>query len=204
MNPRFSADIPSCNQNATLSFPHLCNGYPFKPWNVHEIILSLIFLPSSSNPQREYLESILPLHPDISMWSLWSYEQMKNQLYWCLGEGRRDLTKEKPFLGPVWEITATDLQLRAGPGRELGTGYLPELLARFPAAEQAGGSWSKPGWRVSVVWLKHKIIQLHIGGLGILMLYAVFHIYSYWVAPTKIRSVLCRPGNQTPRCGVQE
>lgn len=118
MNPRFSADIPSCNQNATLSFPHLCNGYPFKPWNVHEIILSLIFLPSSSNPQREYLESILPLHPDISMWSLWSYEQMKNQFYWCLGEGRRDLTKEKPFLGPVWEITAMDLQLRAGPGRE--------------------------------------------------------------------------------------
>lgn len=115
------------------------------------------------------------------MWALWNYEQMKNQFCLCLGEGRRGLTKEKTVLGPVWvlvwEITAADLQLRAGPGRQLGTGYLPELLARFPAAEQAGRSWSKPGWHVLIVWLKHEIIQLHTG--GVTMLYAVFRIYSY-------------------------
>lgn len=79
-------------------------------------------------------------------------------------------------------LSAALTWLQAGAGRELSTGYLPEPpppLRQALTDEQAGRSWSKPGWDVLVAWLKHKIILLSFGGLGIMLLNTTFHIFSY-------------------------
>lgn len=79
----------------------------------------------------------------------------------------------------------------------------PPPLGQAPTAEQAGRSWSKPGWDVLVAWLKRKIIHFILGESES-WYNSMFHIYSYWMAPIKTRPIPCSLGNQVPWCGVKE
>lgn len=188
------------------------------------------------------------------MWSLWNYEQLKNQFYWCLGEGWR--AKRKQFETHLrntynWfliifilscpsqqshHLSATcfslttvvdnefDLTLAAlvmvsllrfvrfvglwgaitcvqpvvGGSSAQGTCWRPSRAG--PYSWTGWGMCSKPGWSSLAVWLIHKIMLLHFGGLQIMVFNTTFHIYSYWMAPVKTSFIPNRLGNETPRC----
>lgn len=78
----------------------------------------------------------------------------------------------------------------------------PLPLGQTPIPKQAGRIHSKPAWNASAVWLMHKIMLLHFGGLWIMIFNTMFHIYSYWMAPIKTRFIPSRLGSETPRCRI--